>query len=739
MINKLLPFLGFVSLVLVLFWQFFLKGFLPIPSDTIVGLYHPYRDFYEKNYKNGIPFKNFLITDPIREQYPWKKLTLDGLKKVEIPLWNPYSFSGTPNLANFQSGAFYPLNILFILPFNLGWSIFIMLQPLLAGFFMYLFLRNLKLGYMPAFFGGMVFAFSGFFTTWLEWGNVLHTALWLPLILLSIDKLSNKKNWFFVLTFSLASAFFAGHLQTFFYLILVSIFYFILRFRQTKNIRFLTLFGSSLFLSLILVLPQLIPTLKFITLSARQSDQFVWQQSGWFIPWQHLIQLVIPDFFGNPATLNYWGVWNYGELVSYVGIIPLIFVFFAVFKRREKEVIFFEVVLLLSLAFSLPTIVAKIPYLLNIPFLSTSQPTRLIFLIDISLAILAAFGLDKFMKTKTIKEILIPMGLVAFLFFLIFLTTWSNVFRIEPTDLAVAKRNIIFPLSIFIFSFVLLISYFKLNKKFGKYVIFLFIVITIIDLFRFSWKFNAFSNKDYLYPTTKSISFLQKNLGNFRIATADARIFPPNFSVVYKIPSVEGYDPLFLNNYAELISSINRNRPDIAPPFGFNRIVRVENLDPKFLSLLGVKYILSLTDLRSLGFEQVFEEGQTKIFENNNAVPKIFLAKKLEYAKNKQEAINLIFDDNFDPKRTTIVENAPSLRINGNGSAKLKSYNNNKVEISTETKSQEFLILSDIFYPSWKAKLESGGELPIYKTNYIYRGVVVPPGKNTIIFYNNLL
>src|SRR3989304_3309109 len=101
MIKKLLPFLGFFLVTGVFFWQFLFKGLLPIPTDTIVGLYHPYRDLYVKDYPNGIPFKNFLITDPVRQQYPWRKLAISAEKNFELPLWNPYNFSGTPLLANF--------------------------------------------------------------------------------------------------------------------------------------------------------------------------------------------------------------------------------------------------------------------------------------------------------------------------------------------------------------------------------------------------------------------------------------------------------------------------------------------------------------------------------------------------------------------------------------------------------------------------------------------------------------
>jgi len=101
-----------IFIVLIFFWNFFIRGFLPIPADTIVGLYHPFRDFYAKEYPRGIPFKNFLITDPVRQQIPWKNLAIELEKKLNLPLWNPYNFTGTPLLANFQSGVFYPFNLI---------------------------------------------------------------------------------------------------------------------------------------------------------------------------------------------------------------------------------------------------------------------------------------------------------------------------------------------------------------------------------------------------------------------------------------------------------------------------------------------------------------------------------------------------------------------------------------------------------------------------------------------------
>ncbi|MDP2638366.1 MAG: YfhO family protein [Candidatus Levybacteria bacterium] len=176
--------------VFIFFWQFFFKGLFPIPSDTIIGLYHPFRDFYAKDYPNGIPFKNFLVTDPVRQQLPWRDLSVSTIKNMELPLWNPYNFSGTPLLANFQSAPFYMLNILFfIMPFATAWSAIIFLGPLLAGVFLYLYLANLNISKWASLLGAFTFSFSGFFVAWLEWGTITHVGLWLPLILLSIDKL----------------------------------------------------------------------------------------------------------------------------------------------------------------------------------------------------------------------------------------------------------------------------------------------------------------------------------------------------------------------------------------------------------------------------------------------------------------------------------------------------------------------------------------------------------------------
>jgi hypothetical protein len=747
MIRKLIPVLGFVFITAIFFWQVLLKSLIPTPADTIVGLYYPYRDLYFDTNPNGLPFKNFLITDPVRQQYPWRSLAVDSYKTLNLPTWNPYSFSGTPSLANFQSAAFYPFNIVFfIFSLHVSWSILIMLQPLLAGIFLYLYLRNLRLDDYSSFLGGVIFAFSGFFAMWLEWGTVLQAALWLPLILLSIDKIgenySKRKNlvmWTLVLIFSTAFSFFAGHLQTFLYLIVFSVIYFLARLLQSRNrVRLGLIIFLSWTASLIISLPQLVPTFKFILLSGRAEDQLLWQKEGWFIPVHHLVQFIAPDFFGNPATLNYWGTWNYGELTGFVGVVGLVLFIYAVLFRRDKKTYFFGLAAAISLFFAISNPASKTPFILGIPFISTAQPTRLLFITDFSLSVLAALGLNFFILKGRFRQIVWPLMivgivLVALLLYLEFGVSSSSNF----INYLIAKRNLYFPAIVFAACSFILILYPLVKKKFKNYFILLLIFLVIVELFRFSWKFNTFSKKEYLYPETPVTRFLQQNTGYFRFATNDPRILAPNFSIMHKLSSAEGYDPLYVERYAKYISAINRDRPDINPPFGFNRIVRIENFSSNLVDLLGVKYVLSISDLNTLGFRKVFEYGQTKVYENDEVLPRTFFVKNVQYAKNEKQVITMMFDKNYAPLYQAIVEE----NVPGNfsvGDAEISEYTQNEVVIQTNNNFQGFLILTDTYYPTWHVKI-NGKEKKIIRSDFNFRGVVVPPGKNMVVFRNYLL
>ncbi len=653
---RFFPIIFLLLFAAIVFRQFIFQGRLPIPADTIVGMYYPGRDLYSPQYPNGVPFKNSLITDVVRQTYPWRKLAIDQLKNGQLPLWNPYSFSGYPLMANLQSAPFYPANMIYWLTdFSTGWSIQIMLQIVLGGLFMLLFLKNLKLREEAVTLGALAWAGSGFFISWLESNVPIQSALWLPLALWAIDKRKGL-----ALVIALGSSVLAGHLQIFSYVWITAAAYAFYRRNFLSSIFFL--------ISSILVSWWLIPAGQFILSSNRAVDQSVWLKPDWFLPWQNLVQFVAPDFFGNPATGNYFGVWNYMEFVGYIGIIPLIFAMVSLLSRNKKT-FFWLGLLAVSLIFALPTPLAKLPFQLNIPFLASAQPSRLIVLADFCLAILSAFGLDYFLgkKSKVLPSI--------FLITIIFAGLWIAVFGLH---LSISLRNLYFPSAILVVSIILLLL---AGKK--KVFVLALLLTALIDSSRFAGKFLSFSSAEYLYPPTKVTTFLQENLGNYRFASLDDRIMPANFSVMYGLQDVGGYDPLYLKIYSDNIPAANR-------------MISIKDPRSPMLDLLGVKYVLALNDINLLEYTKVFQDGETRIYENTQVFPRAFF-------------------------------------ING-GQVEIKSYQPNEILIRTNNTNNGSLVLTDTYHPSWKAQID--GQTANIETAYSFlRQVKVQAGEHIVRFY----
>lgn len=383
----------------------------------------------------------------------------------------------------------------------------------------------------------------------------------------------------------------------------------------------------------------------------------------------------------------------------------------------------------------MPTIFAKIPFILNIPFFDSAQPTRLLFLTDFSLSVLAAFGFDYFLRNT--KGIFYSLGFI----FVVFVSLWGIVLFNHSANMLVSKHNLIFPTAIFLISVACLVFYIlykRIDKNSNLFKVFplLFLVIVVFDLLRFSLKFNPFVFKDYIFPNTQVISFLQKNLGDFRLMTTDSGIMPPNFSAFYRLSSVDGYDPLYLLRYGELISAVEREEPDINPPFGFNRIITPHNYSSSLINLLGIKYVLSLSDIKSKNLVKVFQEGQTQVYENKNVLPKAFFVKKTMLSNTKQEEINILFENKDSLRDVAVVEQTASSNV-ATGTATIVKYEENKVDIKTQNKGDGFLVLTDSYYPTWKVKIDEQ-ETRIYVADFNFRGIMVPKGDHIIEFYDNL-
>lgn len=766
LIKRFWPIIFFLLILVFFFWPSFSKGWLPFPGDLVVGNYAPWSSYSHLGYSpGGVPHKAQGI-DVVRMFFPWKHFSVEMIKRGELPFWNPYNFSGNPHLANLQTGIFYPFNIIFLLfPFNFAWLIFIILQPFLACLFTYLFLREIRVSRVGSVFAGMAFAYSLYFTVWLEWGNIGHAILWLPLALFLIEKIIKKleMKWILLFIFSLASSILAGYIQATIYLFLVVFAYFFFRIlslgeqkdRRSKVVAVLVAGVTALLLCSV----QLLPTWEIFQLSARKaySPEKI---SELLLPWFYPIASFVPDFFGNPASRNYWYPGTYIERVSYIGVIPLFFALISVFyRRKEKMVLFFVslVVAVLLLALNLPP--ARFFYGMKIPIISTTVPTRILYILAFSMAVLAGLGVDFYLKNRKVKKV----ASLAFLFLGFYVFFWLFTFiapNIFPNHwwlsyLNISQRNLILPTTFaFLGTTLIVFSSWRNNQKVIFWVI---ILITVFDLLFYFKKITPFSPPEFIYPETEIMKFLQENAGINRFWGYGSGYIESNFSTFTRTYAVDGYDPLFIRRYGELISASDNGkikdpipRADVVLAGGYGQEALRENpFRQQLLNLLGVKYILQKDeglvdewqpDYQTFPqeiYELIWQKGKWQVYENKSVLPRFFLVGDYQVEKDKQKIVDLIFDPEFPLRKKVILEESlPSdfvLDKDLVGQVENLEYQANKVEFKISSSGNGLLFLSDNFYPGWKAKIDDQ-ETKVYRANYAFRAIFVPQGEHRVVF-----
>jgi len=736
----IIPLVFFLVLSIFLFSPFLTEGEIPLPADIVIGSYYPFKDEVWQGRIAGYPVKNFTIFDPVRQIYPWRYLTISLIKQGIFPFWNPYEFTGVPLLGNPLTSVFYPLNFLFfVFSFPSAWAIYIFLQPLLASVFMYLFLRNLKLLKIPSAFGAIAFAFSSFMMMRLEFGVSGHTILWFPLILYCIDKYVyvEKRRYLWVLTILFLLSFFSGYIQGFIYLSLISVLYFFWRLRENKsernNIKLLS-FVFVLISFVLLALPQIVPFVKLLSFSARKSaDIGVEAVKNYYLPPQNIIQLFVPDFFGNPATWNYWGKPNYTEFCSYIGTTSIFFIIFGLLFSSHKDKKFWLLIFIASSILIFRTPVSALLEKSKIPLLSGLTPSRLIFPIDFSLCILASFGINSLaclQKDKAIGKVGKTLFLSILIYFLIFFIALGGYLffpnSIWANNFSISLRNMFLP-AVFLFASALFLKLYCSNEnKLRNVALVGLLLVLSVDLVRQGKKYNSFIPPELIFPRTEMVDKLISVNKFDRFQKKNVEIFASNFQIMYGLNSIDGYDSFYPERFTKMTSGKNNSESS-------SKDVFLGDHQSPILMMLGTKYIFSLDKLEESNLTLIGEKGQTKLYENSLAFPRAFLVDEVVVDNSDEEVFDLL--GQTDLRNKVILEKKVPLNSGPEGekSAEIVSYQANEVKIKVNTSKDRIMVLSDSFYLGWEAFLD-GKKAEIYRANYNIRAIRVPEGNHIILF-----
>ena len=149
-----------------------------------------------------------LITgDNLQQNYPLHVLVGSMLRHGQLPFWNQYIFSGTPLLADFNAGAFYPLTGLFVvLPDRAAWiaTEVILFSAIAVG--MYVFLRALKLSTAACILAAATYAFAGPVLSQVNHVDMTEGFVAIPWMLLAVLHIVRDGRWRWTILLGVAYA-----------------------------------------------------------------------------------------------------------------------------------------------------------------------------------------------------------------------------------------------------------------------------------------------------------------------------------------------------------------------------------------------------------------------------------------------------------------------------------------------------------------------------------------------------
>ncbi len=267
--------------------------------------------------------------DNLQQNYPLHTLVGSMLRHGELPFWNQYIFSGTPLMADFNAGAFYPLVGLFVvLPDRAAWIATEVVLFSVIAIGMYSFLRALKLSTVACLLGGATFAFAGPVLSQVNHVDMTAGFAAIPWMLLAVHHIvrDGRWRWSIVLGIAYATVILGGAPEAMLDEALLVIAYAVMSAGLSRERwwRVLSRCTTGAALALTLAAIQWLPGLEAIRNSQRGPGVFAAAGS---YPTPFSIFALVPYLdggYGHLGEAQFFGQYNLPEVGIYLGVLPLI-------------------------------------------------------------------------------------------------------------------------------------------------------------------------------------------------------------------------------------------------------------------------------------------------------------------------------------------------------------------------------------------------------------------------------
>ncbi len=675
----------------------------------------------------------FFWEDFVEQYYPWQSYAAREFSEGILPFWNPYTFAGMPFLADLQTGFFYPLNRLSGLFLEndgtvsvWGLQFIVILHYFIAQLSMYHLARYWKTSQIGALIAAVSYGFSFPIVLHGIHPMIVYHLAWFPLVVMFFlkgIKEGSMRNALFA-GLILGMSMLAGHPQTtlyeVFFLFILTLWYFISEIKKKeKQVRIPKFFAAALISVIIgagIFAVQLLPSQELADL-AQRNDYTYEEASEGSMQFGQILSSVVPKIYGftngsGETELPFFGgpYYFYWDTGYYFGIAALVLAIFGLLTRiKERKIAFLLAMAVFSFLYALGDnfFIWKLFY--NLPLFGTFRfPARIIFYLVFAFALIAGFGFDRLMQSQSKKQKLFIAGLLPLLISL--LTAAGGFTGIVGAPAGASSEIQSFGVTSLIFVILSFLPMFLLIRGNSKPLAMgaVIVILLFIDLNMAGSSFNAAEKnpeEQYkLHPELKKMLTPQPPGVIFRTAM---RMYNPSYmamkrnqGLIDEIMLIEGYNPLILE----------RVRPPVATTDQMHK-------------LYNVKYEIALN-----------QNNQPYFRERSDMLPRAWMVHSAVISDSSNIA-TAMKHPGIDYSKTVVLEEKHNLNLPKNtdisSEAKIIEYSSNYIKIKVNAKADGFLILSEIWYPAWKAYVD-GKSADVYHANYCFRAVPVTKGNRIV-------
>lgn len=529
---------------------------------------------------------NPVLRDVTFQIQPWQLFARRELRAGRLPLWNPHQFSGTPFWSNGQSAPLFPLHLLFAaLPLRLGFVLLPWLRLMIAGCGAWVLGRELGLSRPAALLAALTFSLSGMMVSFLLFpmGNALAMVPW---VLWAVER---KDILLLALTAGLQLL--GGHPETCAHTALLATIYLLVRGASGSAwLRFAAGWIGAALLAAVQILP--------LVLLLPETSKWAAEGGGGHPPLGLLLQqplrLVLPQLYGHPAEGTWWGPFNYSATAVYAGALALPLAAAGLARvRGDRRWLAVAAVLAFSLvaAYHMPGVRDVLGML---PVLGRAAQHRLIFGIELGLALLAGAGCDRWLEGKG-RGIAAGAALVA----LLLAAAW----------LTVPKQQLGWTLGAAAVALAMTLSLkWSRERRWAWWPV--LPAVALIDLLLAHGGILRAIPLGRLYPETGAVRFLQGQEG--RVAGV-GQALRPNAALVYGLFDARGDDPVKLERYEAVYRSFAPGDPVFFEP--------IRRWDDPWLDRLGVRWVVAGPSQEMPGWRLAYRGADARVYERPGALP----------------------------------------------------------------------------------------------------------------------